>query len=98
MGTLNRRKTKGPNCPARIIRNNKEFTNQSDIAEQFNQHFVNVGPNLAKAVPQSTDGDPCGLINHSPLPSFFFCFLSSIGRTELTSFLGGNLIKVGGIN
>lgn len=61
----------GQNCPVRIIRNNKEFTNQSDIAEQCNQHFVNVGPNLAKAIPQSTNGDQCGLINHSPLLSFF---------------------------
>ena len=46
------------------------FTNQSDIVEQFNQHFINVGPNLAKAI-HSTDGDPCGLINNSPLHSLF---------------------------
>jgi len=53
-----------------IIRNNKEFTNQSDIAEQFNQHFVNVAPNLAKAI-HSTDGDARGCIYHSTLHSFF---------------------------
>ena len=51
IGTLVKRKNKGQNCPVRIIRNNKEFTSQSDTAEQFNQHFVNVGPNLAKAIP-----------------------------------------------
>ena len=38
--------------------------------EQFNQHFINVGPNLAKTI-HSTDDDPCGLINHSPLHSLF---------------------------
>ena len=46
------------------------FTDQSHIVEQFNQHFINVGPNLAKAI-HSTDGDPRGLINHPPLHSIF---------------------------
>ena len=48
------------------------FTNQSDIVEQFNQHFINAGPNLAKAIHNiNTDEDPCGRINHSPLHSLF---------------------------
>ena len=70
IGTLVKRKYKGQNCPVRIVRNNKVFTNQSYIVEQFKQHFINVGPNLAKTI-HSTDDDTCGLINHSPLHSLF---------------------------
>ena len=70
IGTLVKRKNKGQNGPVRIVTNNKEFTNLSDIDKQFNQHFINVGPNLAKAI-HSTDGDPCGLINLTPLHSLF---------------------------
>ena len=36
---------------------------------QYN-HFINVGLNLAKTI-HTIDGDPCGLINHSPLQSLF---------------------------
>ena len=63
----------GQNCPVRILRDSKEFSNQLDIAVQLNQHFINVGPNLAKVI-HNTSGDLCGLINHSPLHSFF-CLL-----------------------
>ena len=71
IGTLVKRKNKGPNCPVRIKGNSIELTSELDIAEQFNQHFIDVVPNLAKTV-SNTAGDPCGLINHSPLHSFFF--------------------------
>ena len=47
IGTLINRKNKGHTCPTRIVRNEKTYINQFDIAEQFNQHFVNVGPKLA---------------------------------------------------
>ena len=82
ISTLVKRKHKGQNGPVRIVRNNKEFTNQSDIAEQFNQHFINVGPNLAKAI-HSIDGDPCGLINHTPLHSLF---LSPVAEEWVANF------------
>ena len=69
IGTLVKRKNKGPNCPVRIKRNSIELTYQLDIAEQFNQYFIDVVPNLAKTV-YNTHGDPCGLMKHSPLHRF----------------------------
>ena len=71
IGTLVKRNNKGQYYPVKIIRNNKEFTNQSDIAEQFNQYFVHAGPNFAKST-QSSDEDPCRFINYTPLHSFFY--------------------------
>ena len=85
MGTLVKRKNKGQNCSVRIIRNGKEFANQFDIAEQFNQHFINLGPDLAKAI-DNTAGDPCWLINHSPLHSFF---LSLVTEEWVADFFSG---------
>ena len=70
IGTLINRKSKGQSLPSRIIRNNTTFTSQFDIAEQFNQHFVNVGPILAKLIPNTND-DPTKYINNSPMSSFY---------------------------
>ena len=70
-GTLVKRKNVGQIFPVGMTRNSKKFTSLLDIAEQFNQHFINVGHNLAKAIYiHITAGDPCGL-DHSPLHSFF---------------------------
>ena len=63
-------KSKGQSSPSRIVRNNKVFTTQSDIAEQFNQHFVNLGPNLACQI-TSTNDDPTKYINNSPISSSY---------------------------
>jgi hypothetical protein len=30
--------------------NNKHYTKPNDVAEQFNHHFINVGPNLASTI------------------------------------------------
>ena len=49
-GTLVKRKNVGQIFPVGIIRNSKKFTNLLDIAEQFNQNFINFGHNLAKAI------------------------------------------------
>ena len=38
-----------PQYPPRIIRN-KTFTLHQDIVKQFNEHFINVGPNVAKSI------------------------------------------------
>ena len=61
IGTIIKRKTKGlSNCPSRIIRDNKVYTNGLDIATQFNHHFTNIGANLASStgtimvIPQNT--------------------------------------------
>ena len=43
IGTLIKRKTKhNHNHLVRLVRNNKILTKQTEIAEQFNQHFINV--------------------------------------------------------
>ena len=45
---LIKRKTKSQTTPPRIARNNKIFTNNEDIADQFNKHFINVGQKLGQ--------------------------------------------------
>ena len=53
IGTLIKRKTKGQSYPTRIIHNNKVYTKRTDIAELFNNYFVNIGPTLAKDINDS---------------------------------------------
>ena len=50
---LIKRKTKSQTTPLRIARNNKIYTNNEDIADQFNKHFINEGPNLASKTDKS---------------------------------------------
>ena len=50
IGTLVKRKTKGQTFPTRIIHNNRTFTQEKDIAEWFNNFFVNIGPTWAKEI------------------------------------------------
>ena len=65
IGTLIKRKTKGQLDIPRIVRNNKEYTNKTDIANQMNEHFINVGPNLANKI-QNTNQDPTSYIKQYP--------------------------------
>ena len=47
------------------------YENQQDVANQFNQHFINVGTSLADLI-ENTNVDPISYINNSsPAPSFF---------------------------
>ena len=55
--------------PTAITRNGNKYTDEGDIADQFNQHFVNVGPSLANLI-QTTNDDPTKFINDSPLAKF----------------------------
>lgn len=55
IGTLIKRKTKGQTSPTRIVRNNITYTNKLDIADQFNKHFINVGPSLASTIDHSNE-------------------------------------------
>ena len=50
IGNLIKRKTKAQTTPQRIVRNNNTCTGNDDIADQFNKHFVNVGPILASKI------------------------------------------------
>ena len=53
IGTIIKRKTKGQCYPTKIIRHNKTYTEQRDIANQFNEHFVKAGPHLAETIPST---------------------------------------------
>ena len=52
--------------------NNRIYTKQSDIAEQFNNYFVNIGPELASKIADNDIG-PTQFINKSPTPNFNLC-------------------------
>ena len=69
IGTLIKRKSKRHLKQTRIIRNDVTYTNEYDIANQFNQHFVNVGPNLANKLPTS-NLNAVSYIQNSPISSF----------------------------
>lgn len=69
IGTLIKRKAKGLQIPTRLIRNNKTFLNSYDIANEFNEHFANVGLNLASKIPNIND-NPTKFIDNSPTTSF----------------------------
>ncbi len=47
------------------------YTKPTDIAEQFNDHFINVGPNLANLIDSTGDNDPLKYIKCSPVNSFY---------------------------
>ena len=53
IGTLIKRKTESQSIPLRIDRNNK--INNEDIADHFNKHVINVGPNLASKIDKSNE-------------------------------------------
>ena len=69
IGTLIKRKTESQSIPLRIDRNNKIYTNNEDIADQFNKHVINVGPNLASKIDKSNE-NPTQYISSSSINSF----------------------------
>lgn len=69
IGTLIKRMPTGCITPSRIVGNNKIYTDNSDICEQFNQYFINVGPQLASTIPQNNE-NPMEYIKKTPLFSF----------------------------
>ena len=81
IGTLIKRKTKGQTAPLRIVRNNKTYTNNTDIADQFNKHFINVGPLLASNIVNSNE-NPTQYITSSPTNSFV---MSSVTETQVST-------------
>ena len=55
-----------------LMINNKLYTRPNDVAEQFNHHFINVGPNLASMIDSTDDdSDPLKYISNSPTDIFF---------------------------
>ena len=67
IGSLIKRKRRGEIHPDRLLRNGKMFTTSYDVANQFNTHFINVGPSLANSIPDYTNSDPTVYIHNSPL-------------------------------
>ena len=81
IGTLIKRKIKGQTTPLRIIRNSKTYTTNADIADQFNKHFINVGPHLASKIANSNE-NPTQYISFSPTSSFV---MSTVTETQVFS-------------
>ena len=72
IGTIIKRKAKvQSNYSSRIIRNTKIYTNEFDIANQFNQHFTTIGPTLASAINPTCD-DPTKYMRNSPTNHSFY--------------------------
>jgi len=78
---LIKRKTKGQTASLRIVRNNKTYTNNTDIADQFNKHFINVGPLLASKILNSNE-NPTKYVTSSPANSFV---MSSVTETQVST-------------
>ena len=102
IGTLVKRKTKGQTRPTRIILNNKAFTQEEDIAELFNNFFVNIGPALAKKI-TTNNKDPTQYITSSPTCTFYlspikeaqvFALFSSLNENRTSLNIPNKLIKL----
>ena len=53
IGNLIKRMSKNQISPTTIVHDGKTHTNQIDIAELFNNYFINVGSNLSKKFPMN---------------------------------------------
>lgn len=63
------------------VRNNKAYTNNADIANQFNKHFINVGPLLASKI-ENSNKTPLQYITSSPTNSFV---MSPVAETQVST-------------
>ena len=68
------------------------FTTPYEIANQFNSHFINVGPSLANLIPDYNNSDPAVYIHNSPMSSFVMSTLAESQVSKLFSEL--NIHKV----
>ena len=50
---MEKTKLRTNNLPNRIIVNDREIYDKTDIANNFNKYFVNIGPNLANKIPSN---------------------------------------------
>ena len=89
---MNNRKRKGEIHPDRLVRNGKVFTTRYYIANQFNSHFINVGPSLANLIPDYNNSDPTVYIHNSPMSSFVMSTVTESQVSKLFSDL--NIHKV----
>ena len=94
IGTLIKRKTESQSIPLRIDRNNKIYTNNEDIADQFNKHVINVGPNLASKIDKSNE-NPTQYISSSSINSFVMENVSEDQVSNLFKNLDANKSSIG---
>ena len=94
IGTLIKRKTKSQTTPQKIARNNKIYTSTEDIADQFNKHFINVGPNLASKIDKSND-NPTQYISSPLINSFVMENVTEAQVSNLFKNLDTNKSSIG---
>ena len=85
IGMLIKRNSKGQTPIPKVIRNNRVYTDKAKIADIFNKHFVNVGPNLAKEI-ENCEGSPTQFIKTTPSASFV---MSAVTETQVSSLFKG---------
>ena len=95
IGSLINRKQKGEIHPDRLVRNGKVFTTPYDIADQFNSHFINVGPSLANLIPDYDNSDPTTYIHNSPVSSFVMSTVTESQVSKLFSELNVHKASLG---
>jgi len=69
--------------PTKLNVDGNTFTDPTDIANEFNRYFTNVGPNLASSLPEIND-DPTKYISNTPASSFY---LAQVSEDEIASRL-----------
>ena len=101
IGTIINRKPKGHTVPAKLHYNGKTYTEKHDIVNQFNEYFINIGPNLASTTHSSIKPDAFLQATHSS--SVFLSLvdsaqvelaLSDIDRHKATIDIPNYLIKI----
>ena len=80
--------------PKNRLRNNKIYTNNEDIADQFNKHFINVGPNLASKIDKSNE-NPTQYISSSSINNFVMENVSEDQVSNLFKNLDANKSSIG---
>ena len=71
IGHLIKRKSKSEMSPTMLVVNNKTFRDKQNIAHQFKNFFVSIGPDLANNI-RNTGEDVTKFICNSPSSTFFF--------------------------
>ena len=91
IGTLIKRKTESQSIPLRIDRNKQDiYTNNEDIADQFNKH----GPNLASKIDKSNE-NPTQYISSSSVNSFVVENVTEAQVSNLFKNLDANKSSIG---
>ena len=76
-----------------LLTNNRTFTQEKDIAELFNNFFVNIGPTLAKEI-KTDHTDPLQYIESTPSNSFYLAPVTQTQVFTLFAGLKGNKVSL----